>query len=52
MSTYQWRPGYRHQISWLPDSQRWWCKDCGQQFETWPSDDEACPGPAQREDDR
>lgn len=44
--TYDWKPGMRHQVTMLPATRTWWCKDCAQQFDTWPADDQACPGPA------
>jgi hypothetical protein len=39
-----WRPGYRHQVKGAEPT-GWECVDCGQRFDTWPSDDEECPGP-------
>jgi hypothetical protein len=47
-----WRPGYRHQVTWdalpctcTPPCGQWRCVDCGQTFDSWPDDSQACPGP-------
>lgn len=42
-----WQPGFRHQVRGVETSEGlvWSCVDCRQEFEAWPSDGEACPGP-------